>query len=503
MQSSYDLDVKRLANVFFVQKGLIITVVVVVFALAVYLATSLPNMYRSSTLILITPPKLPASYINSPVAWSIEQRVRTISQDILSRSRLGKIVEEFDLYPLLSSMDARVEKLRKNMVIDVRRSDAFALSFEHRSPQQTQQVAARLAALFMDENQQLREEQSSGTATFVSDEADRLRKLLEEQESEVNLYKAQHRFDLPEQLDANLRTLEQMRSELQGNTVRLSSLQERKGSLDKQLAEGKFILPEAGAESQENVPVWRQLEVRREQLEDLRVRYSEKHPDIVRLRQEIKSLEAQTKAQQPQTKGSAPVVRNPVQQILLKQVADLSSEINSLQSANERLRGQIAAYQTRVDNAPIRAIELTKISRAYEVTLRTYQDMQKKTLETQLSESMDKKEKGEQFRIIDAANLPQQPVGPDRFRILLVGFIMALAGGFGLAFLRENLDTSLKRGDELRDHTDLPLLATIPATNTRGSILEQRRAQRMLVLASGMILIVGVVSIHLFGTLYY
>jgi succinoglycan biosynthesis transport protein ExoP len=505
MTASSDFDIKKIINVFYVQKGMIITVFLVIFSLAAYLALSLPDIYRSSTVIFVTPQKLPTSYVPSPVTTSIEQRIRTISQDILSRTRLEKIVQELNLYPQLSKIDARVTKLRKNILIGAGRDDAvkeargadtFALSFEHTNPEKAMQVARRLGALFIDESSQMGQQQATGTTTFINVEADRLRKELEGQEAEVNQYKAQHRFELPEQLEANLRTLEQLRVEVQGNMLRLSTLQERKASLEKQIVEARSVGGSSGPQS---------LEDRKLQLEDLLTRYSEKHPDVVRLKKEIQTIEAEAK-KKPQAKESgstAPLVRNPVQQMLLKQVEELNLEINSVRLANEMLRGRIASYQARVENTPIRAIELSKVSRAYEITLKKYQDLQGKSIESQLSENMEKKQKGEQFQLIDRANLPQEPVAPNRLRIFLVGLVAALAGGFGLAFLRENLDTSFKRGDELGDYTDVPVLATIPAISTRGSILEQRRAQRILVLASGLFLVVGIVSIHLYGTLFF
>jgi polysaccharide chain length determinant protein (PEP-CTERM system associated) len=503
----YELDIKKIINLFYVQKSLFITVFAVVFTLAVYTAMSLPNVYRSSTLILITPQKLPPSYVNSTITWSIEQRVRAISEDILSRTQLEKIVQEFALYPTVSKLDARVNKLRNNILIDVRRNETFALSFEHPQAEKAMQVTSRIGALFIHQNLEMREQQAAGTTTFIDAEADRLRKELEEQEAEVNLYKAKHRFELPEQLDANLRTLEQVRHELQANVLRLSSLDERKRSLEKQFVEAKYTVPDGArsADGQRGVPGWQSLEDRKLQLEDLRTRYSDKHPDVVRLRKEIQSIEADAKLQQSQNKESpdTSLARSPLQQTLLKQIADLSLEIKTLQSTNDSIRGQIASYQARIDNSPVRAIELTKISRAYDITLKKYQDLQTKSLDSQLSENMEKKQKGEQFQIIDAANLPQQPIGPNRVHILLGGMLAAIAASFGLVFLQENLNSSFKRGDEIRDHTSIPILATIPAVNTRGSILEHRRAQRMLVLASGIFLVVGIVSIRFYTTLLF
>jgi uncharacterized protein involved in exopolysaccharide biosynthesis len=289
--------------------------------------------------------------------------------------------------------------------------------------------------------------------------------------------------------------------------VRLSALQERKASLEKQLVETKFVPAESGrpkdSGGQQGVPLWQQLENRKMQLEELLTRYSDKHPDIIRLKSEIQSVEAEIQLRQSQIKVSASPdipVGNPLQQTIAKQIGDVSVEIHATHKTNEVLRSQIAAYQTRVDNTPIRAIELAKISRTYEITLKKYQDLLAKSFDSQLSQNMEKEQKGERFRLVDAAYLPENPVGPHRLVILVFGLFAGLAGGVGLAFLQENMDTSFKRVDDLEGYVSLPLLATLPAVITRGSVLDQRRSQQILVLASVGVLALGLILIHFFGS---
>ncbi len=496
MATSPEFDIKKLANLFYLKKEKIITVFLVVFSLGAYVAITLPDIYRSSTVILLTPQKLPAFYVQSPVTSTLDQRVRSTSEAILGRTRLQQIVEEFNLYPQLTGMDGRVSKLRRNIQLDVRRNDAFAISFDHIIPEKARQVADRLGSLFVNENLEMREQLATGTTTFINMEVDRLRKELEKEEAEVNLYKAAHRFELPEQLDASLRTVEQLRTQLQSNALRLSSLQERKASLGKQLVEAQNMVPTVGSS--------KDFEARKLQLQDLLARYSEKHPDVIRLKEEIQSLEAEAK-RLSQTKGAVPtpVVRDPVQQVLLKQIEDLNLEINSMQAAEVAQRKQIASYQDRVDNTPMRAIELSKISRGYDIKLKKYQELQGKSHESQLSENMEKKQKGEQFQVVDKANLPQAPVAPNRLFIFLAALAAGLAAAFGLAFVQDNLDTSFKRAEELREYSDVPLLATIPAVSSRANILEQRRSQRILVFVSGLVWVVGIVSVHFFTTMFF
>ncbi|HWP59958.1 MAG TPA: XrtA system polysaccharide chain length determinant [Candidatus Acidoferrales bacterium] len=517
-----ELDVGKILEGFYRRKWFILAFALVVFTLAAYLAHSLPNVYRSSTLILISPQRIPSSYIAPTVTSSIRDRIHAINQQIMSRTRLERIVNEFNLYPPTApgvTMEDRVALLRKNIRIEVRRNDAFQVAFDSESPELAMRVATRLAGLFIEENLKVREQQAVGTTSFLTAEANRLLKELEEQEAAVNRYKAQYRFELPDQLDANLRTIERLQNELQNNLTRVASLQERKADLEKQVIEAETIAPEIvrGADGEREAgggSKAQQIRVRKTQLEALLVRYSEKHPDVVRLKQEIAALEGESGKEQgaaaeggkDEKKGQVTVLGSlgsPIRDALLKHIGDVNSQIQSLQSRNEALRRDIAVYQARIDNTPLRGIELAKISRSHDITLAKYQDLLRKGLDSQLSENMERREKGEQFQIIDPANLPQRPIRPNRQLILTIGLLAGLLGGLGLVFLWESLDNSLKGSDELGRFVNLPLLATIPGIATRAAVLEQRRTYGFLILSSLTALAVGVVCIRLFGARFF
>jgi polysaccharide chain length determinant protein (PEP-CTERM system associated) len=341
-----------------------------------------------------------------------------------------------------------------------------------------------------------------------------LRKELEEQEAVVTQYKVTHRFELPDQLDMNLRSLDQLRRTLEANNQRLAALQERKGVLQKQTVESDLLgidlslsggsLLGAGAETV--VPENVQLQIKKKELDTLLQRYSEKHPDVVRLKKEIRVIEAGQKNIMPGKPANSPApppTVNPLKQVLQTQIADIDAEIRALQSQIEHMRSQIAIHQTRVENTPTRAIELSRISRGYDITLRKYQDLLAKSLESELSENLEKKLKGEQFQIRDPANYPFKPVRPNRELIILVGLVLGFGGGVAVAFLLDNLDTSFKRSEDIDTFVNVPLLATLPSLLTRGSVLEQRRAQGLLVLASIGTLAIGMVCIRIFSPLYF
>jgi hypothetical protein len=287
------------------------------------------------------------------------------------------------------------------------------------------------------------------------------------------------------------------------------ALQERKGVLQKQTVEsdipkvdvaaGSFVPPVDGVTQSV------QMDMKKKELESLLQRYSSKHPDVIRLQREVQALHSEGSDIVP-TKpaiSTKPSNVSPLKQVLQKQVADIDSEIQTLRSQGERVRGQIDVVRARIDNTPVRAIELSKISRGYEITLRKYQDLLAKSLESELSENMEKKLKGEQFQILDSANFPLNPIRPRPKLIILLGILVGLASGVALVLFWENLDTSFNRSEEINAYVNIPLLATLPALITRGSVLEQRRTQGLLVVASIGTLALGIVFVRIFGPMYF
>jgi polysaccharide chain length determinant protein (PEP-CTERM system associated) len=481
MNPAQEFDFSHILDPIFRRKELAIAIFLVVAILAAYLAAALPDVYRSGTLILVTPQKLPANYVSSTVTLNLEQRMRAIAQQILSRTSLEKIVRELNLFPTGGAeahLEARVGRLQKKIKLEVNKDESFKLSFDAPTPNEAMQVTTRLASLFVEENLRVREQQASGTTAFINTEARRLRTELEQQENELNLYKLRHQSELPEQLEANLRTLEQLRRELESGMFRLTSIEERKAVLEKQFAEtGRLPAVSSGG-----------IEERKRELASLLRRYSEKHPDVVRLKGEIKDLELNDLPQALAAKEGRPIKSNgprtQIQPIVGSQSEVLASEIELLREKSKRLQYEIDGYQARVSNTPLRSIELSKITRNYDITLKKFQELLSKSFDSQLSENMEKSQRGEQFQVVDRPVSPANPVAPNRPIILLVGLLLGLAGGFGIPFVLDRVDPSFKNNDDLAGFSELPVLAVLPSASTRETIRSERKVRAILVLAS-------------------
>jgi polysaccharide chain length determinant protein (PEP-CTERM system associated) len=433
--------------------------------------------------------------------------MQAIAQQVLGRTMLEKVVNEFNLFDLPGSratLEDRVEMLRRRVELTIRRNDTFSISFDAEAPEIARRVAARLAALFIEENIKVREQQASGTTNFISTEAERLRRELEEQEAEVNRFRARYWYELPENRAANIAALERARSELENTVSRLLTLQDRRAALEKQLAEGEIIATELsmlGTKGEGQAFGISGNLSRINELELLMQKYSDKHPDVIRLKREIEATREESSTQVPVKTKSEPglATRYTLRTMLTGQITELKGEINALQIKAEKLRPEISQLQARVDNTPLRAIEVSKITRNYDITLRKYQDLLAKSLDSELSENMEKKQKGEQFQIVDPANLPQTPIAPNRMRLLAVALLVGLGGGLGVAFLLDNMKGSFKDNEELAEYAGVPVLAVLPAVTTRGSILQQRQERAIIFLTSCGALAVGLTLLRVFG----
>jgi len=516
MDDSSTLNLAKILDIARRRRDVILATFIVVLFCSFYLALTLPNIYRSSSVILFTPQALPKSYIQSTVNMSMEDRINDITREILSRNRLKKIVRNFNLYASNGqrglSMGKKVARLRKDIQIEPDDEDdrLFNLSFESRNPLTAQEVTGRITSIFMDEILKFREERAVGTTTFIKAEAERLRKEVETQDARVNQYKAKHRYELPEQLQVNLSTIEQLRTALQSALLRLSDLQGRRATVQKQLVDakqgGQELRGAHNLNDQMLSPQLQQLKKMSTELGALLSRYSDRHPDVIRLKRKIEGFQlgglSNSSVVVSPPNGVGPVA-NPVQQMLFKQIQDLGVEIKSLEASNDGLRKKIATYQVRVDNTPTRAIYLSKISRTYDITLQKYQDLLGKSLESQLSENMERQQKAKNFRLVNAAYFPVKPVKPDRLLILAVGFVAALGAGLGLSILLEKMGTSFQSADELSSEIALPLLANIPVIKTQAMFMEKRRVQLVTVLLSLASLGIGLFGIRVYSQFYY
>ncbi len=477
------------------------------------------RVYQAETLILVEPQKVPESLVQPIVQQAVEDQLRTITQQVTSRTNLETIIQEYGLYADTDMrLESKVGACRESIGVDVgdvgrsRGSSAsvtFGISFRHTRPETARDVTNALASKFISENLRTRESQALGTSNFLSDELESVRIKLEEKEEALKEFRMQNMGAMPEQLDTNLSMLERMQSQLEQLNDSLMAAQSRKLAIQEQIAQQDRIAEQTASfsgaftgESGKKEPMSpeMQLAALQKELEDLQVRYTENHPDVRRLQRRVENLETQLEqegVQEAETDqagedsdaGSARPIRSAPGRfaspgdMLKPQLEQSKYEIQTTQAEIARTKERIEVYQRRVEETPRLEQQSLTLRRDYENLRNLYDSLLDRKLEAEIAVSMEKKQKGEQFRILDPAKTPEIPVEPDVRRILLLTLALGLGLGGGLAYLREMTDRSYKVPQEASKHLGLPILVSIPYVFTEAD--KRSRKRRAWIKAAG------------------
>ena len=454
--------------------------------------------YEASTMILVQPQRVPTSYIRSVVSSDINQRISTISQQVLSRSNLEQIIDQFGLFEDSTGMyqEEKISGLRKRIKVRTERArqgaESFSISFTGSEPQRVMRIANTLASYFMDENLKVREAQAIGTSEFLDSELEKTKKRLEEKEQKLAAFRAKYLGGLPDELETNLRTLDRMQKQATDKAMLLREVNNSISQLDSQISSmAASGGPGMGGDDFLNFGVDEfeeeddsELQAVQEKYETLLLRYTEKHPDVKKLKRIIEKLKKDREAamemeeEQPSAELEEDILPDmgwdPVAP-LKAQRAQLVVEANNIQAEVSAIQEKMKIYQQRVEDTPKRELELQSLKRDYGNIQDIYNSLLDRKLEAELSVNMEKKQKGEQFRILDYARLPEKPISPN----VKMMFLLSVAGGLGLGggvlFLKELLSFSvIRRDDQIETELGLPILASIPPLQKPGARTKQK-----------------------------
>lgn len=491
----------------------------------------LPAVYRSETLILVEQQQVPEQYIVSNVATNLQDRLQSMTQQILSRTRLLRIMENFSLYPKLRpwvTEDELVERMRRDIQVELvqspnRRGDltAFKVAYLSYDPQLAQKVTSELTSLFINENVRSRQEKSEQTTQFLAGQLDAARGHLAAQEAKVKDFKSQHLGQLPEQVQSNLQILAGLQTQLQQETdlfgkakqqsVYLATLLSQWQSLERMLTTGK------GTSGETQPALEQELTRLRAELTDLRSRYTERHPDIRKLKNQIAKIEKLK--QQMELQITAAAQSGPPESISRPaSYADLQAtssrmEVESQIKANEveilnreraiqDLQRRIEEYQGRLNMTPVREQQLAGLTRDYEQSRKNYEQLLTKRDQSEMATDLERRQKGEQFVVLDPPNLPQKPYSPNRLKLDLAGVIAGLLVGSAFMIGSHVVDDTVYSVEECARLVPAPVLTEIPPLPTATEV--RRAAHRKWidrVALSLMILVVsgGSAASYLFG----
>jgi polysaccharide chain length determinant protein (PEP-CTERM system associated) len=451
---------------------------------------SLPPLYKSSTLILVEQSTMPKDYVVPNVADNLQYRLQSMTEQILSRSRLLHIRDELNLYkegrsPLNS--DAAIAKMQKDIEVElVRATDnsvsAFHIHYSAHNPALAQQVTSRLADLFINENLETRQRESEDTTKFLESQLGTARQSLEEQEDKIRAFKGQHPGELPAQVESNLQILSGLQTQLQSQEDGLNNSRQQRAYLESLLSQyralqGSSTAPEGAYTTLAAVD--QELDKLKTQLGEMSATFKDQHPEVRALKDKIARMEKLREQLQvdPRTKnGNAQSDSNAVAPAAesvgardLSAVVQLKSqlqanqiEIKDREQAIAALNSKISDYQARLNQEPVREQQLADLTRGYDQSKASYDDLLKKVQGSSMATSLELLQQGERFRVLDPPSLPLKPDFPNRLKFCGIGVIVGLALGLVVAGAFEKLDDRVYSEAELKKLLPVPVISEIP-----------------------------------------
>jgi polysaccharide chain length determinant protein (PEP-CTERM system associated) len=437
-----------------------------------------PPVYQAHTDVMVEGQKVPTDYVKPTVTSDLDERLKTIEQQITSRDNMERIIQEMDLYPELRrelSIDRVIDRMRRRDLAVQRRGDTFAIYFTNRDPVKAADTANRVAELFIQQNLKLRENQAQGTSSFLDTELAQTKAKLEQQEARIAYFKQMHMGQLPEQRDTNLQGVGQLQTKLEINMDAIDKAETRKLLLQSQIAEMRqqaeqqarqpaVLLPSAP-----NAPS--RLDQLRAQLTEMRARYTDRHPDIIQLKEEIAQLERierEAASAPPRVAEEIPRETFRIDPELRAQLEATEYEIRSLHAERARILDDINSYQARLESIPRVEQELLSLSRDYDNIKRAYESLLDKQGQARLAQNLEKTRQSEQFTILNKAYPPSEPYAPKQPLMLAMGLAAGCLVGFLLVLLRDRTDATYADAEGLQQaFPGVRVLATIPMFSGR------------------------------------
>lgn len=455
----------------------------------------LPSVYRSGTLILVEQPAVPEKLVASNIDIDIQRQLDSITEQILSRTRLLTIIDKLNLYGQDrkdKNPDELVDQMRKDIDIELVRSDdkklsAFNIYYLNRNPDMAQKATNELANLFIEENLEQRQERSENTTKFLEEQLEQARQKLAEQDARVREFKDKHPGELPSQTPANLQILTGLQAQLQAQQDSLSRAKQQNTYLESLLNQYR-AMSQTAVKSSDGMPVGidaidKELERLRAQLADLSSHYTDKHPDVRKTKEQIEKTEKMRDKVLAEMKNNASTKQTsnasePKSTAVLEMESQLNAnriEISSHEATIRDLQSKVADYQSRLNMAPVMEQQFADITRDYEQSKTDYDSLLAKKNQSEMATDLEKTQQGEHFRMLDPPNRPSKPFKPNRLQLCALGLIAGIVMGGGASFAREKLSGKVFSEREIKKLLPFEVVSEIPPIETPAEQVARRR----------------------------
>jgi polysaccharide biosynthesis transport protein len=462
----------------------------------------LPPRYKSSTLILVEQPTMPKDYVTPNITDDWQDRLHSLTEQILSRTRLLMIIEKLHLYQdAQATPDKEIAQMRSDIDIELVHDQesgqitSFRISYSAKNPQIAQQVTRELTDLFINENLRERQEESEGTTKFLVDQLADARTSLSEQEERVRQFQGEHEGELPTQQATNLQILSGLQQQLQNEEDALTNAKQQQDYLQSLMDQyrSQREMSRTGDSSTAGLigptdlqSIDQQLDKLRAQLADLSSRYTDHYPDVLSVKSQIAKMEAMRDRAIAESKAKPAGTKEPGASVSANAVADatdggpslqLQSQMHAdqLEVANrertiEELKAKINDYQSRLNEEPATEQQLADLSRGYDQSKQNYDDLLKKKEDSEMATSMEQLQEGERFTMIDPPSLPLKPDFPNRLKMCGAGLGVGLVLGILVVAGLEFFDDRLHSDKEIQSLLPVAVIAEVPEIVTSSAL---------------------------------
>ncbi len=485
----------------------------------------LPNQYLSGATIIVEQQQVPERYVTPTSTSDLSSALQAMEQDVLSSTRLLRIIDDFGLYrearkrrapeELVELMRSKIEIKPLEANPERRTVNSFRISFTGDNSFTAQQITSRLTSLFIEQNLKTREQQAVGTTTFLQGQLEMARNEYQKQEERLKDFKLQNLGELPEQQQGNLQILSGLQMQLQSTVAALGRAQEQRVYLSSLLTQYRDLAPAGGPlpGGQSISPVETlQAELNRLNTERAQLlgRDLPEHPDVVKINEEIAQSKAlleqalrapkstatdETQSSQMQAHGAAESTATAQAK---SQLEANRLEIENLGKDQIRLENEIAVYQRRLNLTPVREQQLSAVLSDYNLSKRNYEDLLNKKTQSELASNLEQQQQGQQFRIVDPPTLPAKPTRSKRVAMSLGGIAGGLLVALGLAILIELRKASFYTEEEIRRRFEFPFVLGIPELRSATEVRQCVR-WRAVEWASGSILVLVVLAAEIYN----
>lgn len=465
-----NFDPRRYLGILKKRKYLSLSVSLAVLSVFTWGSFILPRSYEASSTVFIQRSSVMDPLIKGVgVSGSMEERLRTLRDSIMSRNIIERVIKKLDLDVAAKTpnkFESLVENIRNNIAISVKSTrgkeatDLFIVSYTGSDPRKVRDIVNTLVSEYISENLGFRRSDAYGAFEFIQSQVAEYKGKLEESDKKIREFREKNPQMVPQSETTLLGRMESFQTSKIETDIKLKELLRRRDNLRKQLSGEKELT--VTVVTRDGSPQGR-LSHLNSQLVLLQSKFTNRHPEVIKIRGEIEELKRQVAEEKsaPEGANSETATLNPIYQQLREDMAKTDAEIESLKARSSELSNQQHATQSLLGRMPREQEEWTKLQRDRTVYQKIYDELMQKLENARVSKDLELTDKNENFRIVDPAILPRMPVKPDRVKMILMGLALGIASGLGAAFGLESLNHSFKDDDSVEKTLRVPVLISI------------------------------------------